>query len=396
MSAPIEFKLTAVGQLAVWNAKKSGLALDLTHMQLGSGNRVPDGSEVALQQPKEVAAIGGGSQITPTQVRMAAIFSGNLGYEVREIGLWAGNPANAGSVLVGYWSQAAGVAAIKTGGVDLVFAHDMVLDGALAAGALNIVVDAAQAPLLAMIAAHEAKADPHPQYASRAGIQSQSYTAFAVAGAVPALTLVANPAPPKLDPGLRLRAKFNGTSTGADTLDVNAFGAKALKEFDASGRKVPARFFAGQLADIEYDGVDWVVLNPVPPFDLTDSFDFAAQVERGIIANSISTPAIVKPRGVYLIVPYSNGWYSDVQGSGWYVRAEAEFLSGTGSSGGTNMAWDGMPAYNRVPFVLRITSPTARFRLRIYVVSSTGALSGVIGIINANSQGFSFSGLRIG
>lgn len=165
MSVAIQFMLTSVGQLAVWNAKKNGLSLDLTHIQLGSGNRTPDGLEVALVQPQEAAAIAGGSQITPTQVRMAALFSSNAEYEIREIGLWAGNPATAGSVLVGYWSQAAGVLAIKAAGVDFVFSHDMVLDGAVPAGTLNILADTSQAPLLAMIAAHEAKANPHPQYA---------------------------------------------------------------------------------------------------------------------------------------------------------------------------------------------------------------------------------------
>lgn len=395
MSAVINFKLTAAGQLAAWNAKKTGLSLDLTHIQLGSGNRVPDGTEVALLQAKEFAVIGGGSQITSTQVRMAALFSSNLGYEIREVGLWAGNPANAGSVLVGYWSQAAGLLAVKVGGVDFMFSHDMVLDGALEAGSLNILADTAQAPLLGMIAAHEGKADPHPQYAVRAGIQSQSYTAFAVAGAVPALTLAANPAPAKLEAGLRLRAKFNSTSSGDDTLNVNALGAKSLKELDASGRKVPARFFAGHLADIEYDGVDWVVLNQLPPFDLTASFDFVTQIEPNVPGTSIRTPALVKPRGVYLVSPYVYGWDWNPVGSAYYVSADAEFVSGGGSCGYINMTPDALPLYHRPPFLVRITTPTARIRLRLTALGDNGTM-GWLNISNPKAQGCLFFGSRIG
>jgi hypothetical protein len=395
MSVAIQFSLTAVGQLAAWNAKNTGITLDLTHVQLGSGNRVPDGTEVALLQAKETATIAGGSRITPTQVRMSALYSSNLGYEIREIGLWSGKPGDAGSVLVWYWSQAAGLLAVKAPGVDFVFSHDMVFDGAVPAGVLNIQADAAQAPLLAMLAAHEAKADPHPQYASRAGIQLQSYTAFATAGAAPALTLLANPAPAKLEAGLRLRAKFMVNDTGADTLDVNGFGAKAIKQYDGGGLKVPARYFAGQLSDIEYDGADWVLLDPLPSFDLSANYDFVVGVQTGVTANALYTPAVIKPRGVYLITPYSNAWSYANAGGSHFITAFCEVISGAANGSSTNLTQDGAPWYDRSPFVVRITSPLATVRFGIKNNGSTPPGLGTV-TVTAGVQAVNFYGRRIG
>lgn len=395
MSVALQFSLTVAGQTAAWNAKKTGLSLDLTHIQLGSGNRLPNGLEVALVQPQEAAAIAGGSQITPNQVRMSALFSSNVGYEIREIGLWSGNPANPGSVLVGYWSQAAGVLAVKAPGVDFVFSHDMVLDGAVPAGALNVLVDAAQAPLLAMIAAHEAKADPHPQYVSKAAAQVQSSTAFTTAGAAGALTLAADPVVKVLNAGLRLRVKFHANDTGADTLNLDGLGPRPLKQYDGGGAKVAARFFAGQLGDVEYDGAGWVLLDVLPPFDLTANYDFVANVQMGVMANAIYTPSVTKPRGTYLITPYSGTWAYANAGGSYFIQAFAETLLGNASAGQTDMTQDGLPVWSRAPFVLRITSPTATVRFGLKNNGSVPPGLGTIGIMTGG-HGFSFYGHRIG
>ncbi|MGP8432046.1 tail fiber protein [Paraburkholderia fungorum] len=196
MSITLAFKLTSAGMAACWNAKKTGISVDLTHVQLGSGNRVPDGLEAALAQPKETAAIAIGTQIAPNQIRMSALFVGNaLGYDIAEIGLWAGNPAVAGSVLIGYWSQAAGILAAKAPGVDFVFGHDMVITDAVSAGALTVLADTSLAPALALVAAHEAKVNPHPQYAlaaDLAGVVSAGCVAFFATATAPATWLKAN------------------------------------------------------------------------------------------------------------------------------------------------------------------------------------------------------------
>lgn len=395
MSVALQFSLTVAGQTAAWNAKKTGLSLDLTHIQMGSGNRAPNGLEVALVQPQEAVAIAGGSQIAPNQVRMSALFSSMLGYEIREIGLWSGNPAAPGSVLVGYWSQAAGVLAVKAAGVDFIFSHDMVLDGAVPAGAINVLVDTAQAPLLAMIAAHEAKADPHPQYVSKTALQVQSSTAFTTAGAAGALTLAADPVVTKLNPGLRLRVKFHTNDTGADTLNLDALGPRPLKQYDGGGAKVSAKFFVGQLGDVEYDGAEWVLLDALPPFDLTGVHDFGMNVQMGVTANAIYTPSVTKARGEYLVYPYSCTWTYNHAGGSYFITAFGDILSGVANCSTINMSPDGLPAYDRSPLLLRILSPTATVRFGIKNNGSTPPGLGTVGI-NPGIQGVAFYGRRIG
>lgn len=369
MSVALQFKLTQTGQAAVWNANNTGTSLNLTHIQFGSGNRAPSGTETALLSPQQAVAIAAGFSVSSTQIRMSAIFTGNQNYVVREVGLWAGDPAVAGSKLVGYWSQAAGDLAMKSPGVDFIFSHDMTLDAAVPAGSLTILADNAQSAMLAMIAAHEAKADPHPQYTTdaevnaliearvgdyvtstnvgnaytvaldpvvtvytaktafafkasaantgattlnagggakalvredgtamvagdiasgavvtvvfdtatdsfrsteivasqiAAAIQAQTYTAFAAAGAAPTFTLTPSPAITAYAAGQRFRVKFGAAGNGADTLNVSGLGAKNLKQYDASGAKVAPVIAANQLVDVEYDGAEFVLLDPLP------------------------------------------------------------------------------------------------------------------------------------
>ena len=177
MSLTLQFKLTQAGQAAIWNANNTGLALSLTHIQFGSGNRTPSGAETALLNPQQTTPIAAGFSVSPTQIRMSAIFGGNQNYVVREVGIWAGEPATAGAKLVGYWSQPSGDLAIKSPGVDFVFSHDMALDAALPAGSLTILADNAQSAMLAMISAHEAAANPHLQYATKSALQAQADSA---------------------------------------------------------------------------------------------------------------------------------------------------------------------------------------------------------------------------
>ncbi len=264
MSVALQFKLTQTGQAAVWNANNTGTSLNLTHIQFGSGNRAPSGTETALLTPQQAVAIAAGFSVSSTQIRMSAIFSGNQNYVVREVGLWAGDPAVGGSKLVGYWSQAAGDLAMKSPGVDFIFSHDMTLDAAVPAGSLTILADNAQSAMLAMITAHEAAANPHNQYATKAAVQAQTYTAFTTAGAAPTFTLAANPAIAAYAAGQRFRVKFGAAGNGADTLNVNALGAKSLKQFNQTGAKINAVITANQLVDIEYDGADFVLLDPIP------------------------------------------------------------------------------------------------------------------------------------
>lgn len=133
MSLHLPLKLLQRGRTALWNASRTGIALNLTHVQLGSGNRIPGGAETALLEPRQSVAIAAGQVVAPGQIRMSAIFTGEQSYPIREAGLWSGDPALPGSILVAYWSQAAGDLTVKSAGVDFVFSHDLTLDTALCA-----------------------------------------------------------------------------------------------------------------------------------------------------------------------------------------------------------------------------------------------------------------------
>jgi hypothetical protein len=54
-------------------------------------------------------------------------------------------------------------------------------------------------------------------------------------------------------------------STGNDTINVSGRGTQNLKQYDSTGAKVAAVFAAGQLAGVEYDGADFVLLDQLPP-----------------------------------------------------------------------------------------------------------------------------------
>jgi hypothetical protein len=94
--------------------------------------------------------------------------------------------------------------------------------------------------------------------------QIQAGTAFTTAGSAGALTLAPTPAISAYSAPLRLRVKFSQASTGADTINVSGLGAKNIKQYSSAGAKVAAVFAVGQLADVEYDGTDFVILDQLP------------------------------------------------------------------------------------------------------------------------------------
>lgn len=100
--------------------------------------------------------------------------------------------------------------------------------------------------------------------AATADIQLQKVTAFTSTGIAPNFTVTPVPALTAYTAGQRLRVKFHAAGSGGNTLNVSALGAKSLKQYNAAGAKVPAVIAAGQLADVEYDGVDFVILDPLP------------------------------------------------------------------------------------------------------------------------------------
>jgi hypothetical protein len=98
-------------------------------------------------------------------------------------------------------------------------------------------------------------------------LQKQSFTAFTTGGTSAAFTLTPIPTISSLVANQRFRVKFNAASTGTPTLAINGLTAAPLKQYDFTGAKVTASVAAGQLVDVEYDGTDYIILDPLPSAD---------------------------------------------------------------------------------------------------------------------------------
>lgn len=99
-------------------------------------------------------------------------------------------------------------------------------------------------------------------------LQAQTYTAFTTGGTSTAFTLTPSPVISSYVAGQRFRVKFNAANTTTTpTLNINGLGTKSLKVYDSTGAKQnPAvgAFAANMLTDVEYDGTDMLVLDPLP------------------------------------------------------------------------------------------------------------------------------------
>lgn len=84
------------------------------------------------------------------------------------------------------------------------------------------------------------------------------------AGTSTAYTVALVPPITALEAKQRHRLKIHVASGAAPTLAVDGLTAKLLKAYDSTGAKVAAVLTLNMLADVEYDGTDYVVLNPLP------------------------------------------------------------------------------------------------------------------------------------
>lgn len=97
-----------------------------------------------------------------------------------------------------------------------------------------------------------------------AAAQAQAHTAFTTAGTAAALTLTPTPAIGAYSAPQRFRVKFSQNSTPTSTINVSGKGGKLIKQYDSVGAKIPAVYVVDQLGDIEYDGADFVLRDPLP------------------------------------------------------------------------------------------------------------------------------------
>jgi len=94
---------------------------------------------------------------------------------------------------------------------------------------------------------------------------------YTTAGTAPDFTITtASPAVSAYVEGQRFTIELNADGTiGSNTLNVNALGAKSLKQYDDAGNKRSGVCKSAQIAVVEYDGTDFVILNPLPVYPLS-------------------------------------------------------------------------------------------------------------------------------
>ena len=98
-------------------------------------------------------------------------------------------------------------------------------------------------------------------------VQTQLATRFTAGGTADAITGTLSPAIASYAVGLRVTATPGGANTvTGPTLNLNSLGAKTIKKRDSSGSKVAlvaGDYNASGPFDFEYDGTDFILLNPL-------------------------------------------------------------------------------------------------------------------------------------
>lgn len=179
-------------------------------------------------------------------------------------------------------------------------------------------------------------------------LQAQDKTAFTSAGTAPAFTVASSPAYGALTANQRMRVKFHAAgTTGSNTLNRDGLGAKNLKQYDSTGAKVAAVITAGQLADIEYDGTDMVVLDPLPPGNPAGLVKQVAQAFKNDVFSTSSTTFVdvtgmsvtVTPTSLsskfLILCNLTAGMNGASSGSGQLVRNSTPISVGATASGYT-------------------------------------------------------------
>ena len=99
---------------------------------------------------------------------------------------------------------------------------------------------------------------------TKAGIQSQTWTAFTTGGTSGTYTLTPNPAITAYAAGQRFSVTFHAAgSATSNTININGLGAKNIYAYDSIGTKSIANIKLNQISDIVYDGTDFVMLEQI-------------------------------------------------------------------------------------------------------------------------------------
>lgn len=173
---PVAFnpKVTDAGRAAAIAAAGSGLQLAITHVALGTGNydsSSTGAAQTALVALKEAVVISAGA-VTPGGAFTVTVqfpeWAGSPSlYNAEEIGFYAGNPA-AGGVLFAVFSSPGVLIQQRNASSQYLATFTLTLTN-VPAGSVTVQVDTSAAATLALLTAHLAASNPHPQYIKRSG-----------------------------------------------------------------------------------------------------------------------------------------------------------------------------------------------------------------------------------
>jgi hypothetical protein len=103
-----------------------------------------------------------------------------------------------------------------------------------------------------------------PPFTSSA-LQLQTGTAFTAGGVAPAFTLTPTPSITAYSPFMRFNVQFPvaGSTLVTNTLNVSGIGTRNLMQYNSTGSVIPAIIAAGMITDVEFDGTQFIILDPL-------------------------------------------------------------------------------------------------------------------------------------
>jgi hypothetical protein len=149
------FEITKAGSDALQMGAVAGNNIRLTHVQIGSGNKVIDRDEEALVVPEATAPISFASKINADVTRLVTSFTIEHDFEASEVGVWIGDPAVEDSILLAYYALEEGSFSTQRQGIDFIFEFDLSIPSA------SVEIETDESGTLAAVLIHNHETDPH-------------------------------------------------------------------------------------------------------------------------------------------------------------------------------------------------------------------------------------------
>lgn len=164
---------------------------------------------------------------------------------------------------------------------------------------------------------------------------TQNNQSYAVStGSANAYVVTLTPALGAYVAGVLVQFNANFASTGACTVNVNGLGAKTIKKLDGATDLVTNDIKSGQIVELEYDGTNFQMLNPVANAPLTSVTD------TGFLTSSAPGTTTVNTTATVLTYALAGGTLGTTKGV--KIRLSGKIaLSAVASSGSFTIAYGG-------------------------------------------------------